>query len=125
MLRALQSILCWLTFLILCNGDWSEPVCTKNRTRKLRLWKADPHCFYCGVVTYLPPHGGGRSFPDTATLDHLDSKLSGRRGQLHHAGPRTVLACYQCNHERGLFECRELYREEHRQRSMAGMNGTL
>lgn len=79
-----------------------------SRRRRI-LWARDPHCHWCGRLTaYATPllSVGVRVPPpnDLATVDHLDSRLSGRRGQT--PGERTVLACYACNQNRGAAECR-------------------
>ena len=39
-----------------------------------------------------------------ATLDHLDSRLSGNRFERDDGQPRTVLACRLCNEKRGTEE---------------------
>lgn len=75
--------------------------------RRARLFKQDPHCFWCGVLTIWR-----REFPltpDTATVDHLYSKLHPERGQQHAIGrfeDRYVLACWKCNKARGEAEVR-------------------
>lgn len=75
----------------------------KYRAQRKRLWhEQDGRCFWCGVLTVLPPETGPKRFipqNNTATTDHLDSRLSPERGK--HAGePRRVMACYKCNQER-------------------------
>ena len=90
---------------------------SKVRERKLLLWRRDPHCHWCGVETQLAPDGSGRQFPTLATLDHLDNRLSGTRIENAYREERTVLACAQCNNERGKQACTQLYAEEHQRRS--------
>jgi hypothetical protein len=46
----------------------------------------------------------GAAFPEMATIDHLDSRLSSDRRQHHDGQPRTVLACYACNQRRSVEE---------------------
>ncbi len=79
----------------------------RTATRLIALWLAsDAKCHWCGNPTVLfvvPPKSPARvrrhgaQFPDRATIDHLDSKLSSERKQRNDQRPRTVLACYECN----------------------------
>lgn len=69
----------------------------------MKLWINDPHCYWCGVETINPigPQNGVLT-ADSATIDHIYSRLDPRRREPHHYGEtRTVLSCYACNHERG------------------------
>jgi len=80
------------------------------RRRLISLWRADRRCYWCGRETVLrvfprcakssvrPPP----SCPEQATIDHLYSRLSGKRQQTYNT-ETTVLACYECNQRR----CRE------------------
>ena len=89
----------------------------KTTWRKLKLWRRDPHCHWCGVRTVLPTDNSGRQFATLATLDHLDNRLSKDRVKNKHHTERTVLACAACNSERGRLACTHMYKEEHRLRS--------
>lgn len=75
----------------------------KYRAQRKRLWQEqDRRCFWCGTLTVLPPDGAPKRFipqDDTATTDHLDSRLSPERGK-HPGELRRVMACYKCNQER-------------------------
>lgn len=82
----------------------------QRQTRRLRrLYAEDPHCRFCGVLTWLP-HSPGCDAEATrarrrtmATLEHLDSRWSGRRGSFANMNvPRTTLACHGCNQARAL-----------------------
>ena len=82
-----------------------------------RLWKKNPHCRYCGVVTILPQHvikgRDGlhrlRHFPDNmATIDHLRSRLDPERGNHIPSERRYILSCNKCNNKRGKKEVSEL-----------------
>lgn len=69
--------------------------------RRLRMFKRNPHCFWCGVEVVL--FGGG---PNLATIDHLYSRLHPLRASKHASGHDRanvlhVLACTACNSERG------------------------
>lgn len=80
----------------------SEQARLRKRLEKLHRQRGGK-CHWCGCVTLLRARGDktpNRSVD--ATIDHLDSRLSGRRGQVE--GERTVLACYQCNNDRGVAE---------------------
>lgn len=78
-----------------------------NRNRGLgiraRLFRADPRCFWCGRKTEL---NAAHASPAQATVDHLYSRLHPQRLMRHNqaGGVLHVLACYQCNHERGTCE---------------------
>lgn len=79
----------------------------KNRVhrRKLKLFREQNGCcMYCKVPMLLR----FKAFPDgtpspeyLATLEHLDHRLSGNRGVGGGTIPRTGLACYKCNTEKG------------------------
>ena len=75
----------------------------KHEYRK-RLWQErDGLCHWCGIKTVLPPSGRIlRHQPaNLATIDHLDDRLSERRGCFEGwEGRRTVLSCFRCNQAR-------------------------
>jgi hypothetical protein len=74
------------------------------RSRKLWLWKNNPHCHWCGVLTVMVtrtpkmkpkiPFG-----PNEATLDHLYPMRDPRRASIKDKR-NTVLACNRCNQRR-------------------------
>lgn len=70
---------------------------------RARLYKQNPYCYYCGVLTVLIDF---KTFPKNtlfpknyATLEHLYDKLSGLRK--HNVETPKVIACAKCNHKRG------------------------
>jgi hypothetical protein len=67
-----------------------------------RLFRADPHCFWCGTLTRLGQVNG----PIQATIDHLYSRLHPERVDRYREqkGVLHVLACAACNGERGVCE---------------------
>ena len=70
------------------------------RRRLIRLWHDDPTCYWCGNSTVLIiSQEGFPGFPRRATIDHLNSRLSGKRN-CNGSVPQTVLACYACNQHR-------------------------
>ena len=82
------------------------PSASKIRARRNKLWRLRGGlCHWCGIKTVLPqflPKGRGTQPGHMATLDHLDDRLSGRRGSFTGKGvERTVLSCLKCNSERG------------------------
>lgn len=85
---------------------------TPNGNRRRNLWKADPHCHWCGIETVSLTHEEtkGKLPPlNMATLDHLHSRLDPARLEAVKPGEcRTVLACWKCNHERGREEQKRL-----------------
>lgn len=73
---------------------------------RIRLFRADPHCFWCGCAVELTaPHGT----PNLATVDHLYSRFHPERKAIHNQRDRPlhVLACHACNNERGVCEQRQ------------------
>jgi hypothetical protein len=62
--------------------------------RRQLLFKADPRCHWCARRTYLKP---GANKQLLATVDHLRTRISGRRSR---DTGKTVLACHQCNQAR-------------------------
>ena len=83
-----------------------------NRARRLILWNRNPICHWCGVHTLLISQDKKAKASDNmATVDHLDSRLSGNRKSPRKGEERTVLSCYKCNHHRGSLECKKLFRK--------------
>jgi hypothetical protein len=87
-----------------------------NNSRRARLWLVEPHCAYCGVETIWWEGAGGSKPHDAATLEHLDSVLSGRRRESQ-GEPRSTIACNRCNYLGGLAEERALPIEVKRRRA--------
>lgn len=80
-----------------------------NKKRKLKLWSENPHCHWCGCLTVL----ANTHVENQATVDHLYSRYNPARYlDRGHDEPTTVLACYKCNHERGVKETASRPREE-------------
>ena len=70
-----------------------------RKAKRLRLWKKNPHCYYCGIATVLYPYSGDNKepIPDNAvTLEHLDSRYNPMRGR-RRGERRIVIACHKCN----------------------------
>ena len=69
---------------------------------RLRLFRANPHCFWCGQLTR---YGAVRD-PRQTTVDHLYSRLHPERASRYREqkGVLHVLACAACNNERGVCE---------------------
>lgn len=61
-------------------------------------------------------YGPGRIPRNAATIEHLDNKESGRRGQFMHDNKlRKAVACARCNNKRGnrewkLLDCWDFWR---------------
>lgn len=80
----------------------------RNRYVRSDLFRKDPHCFWCGVLTVEQVEP---LLPNSATLEHLypsrhpfrrkknRQKVGFARNALLY-----VLACWQCNKERGYKE---------------------
>lgn len=98
---------------------------SRHRTKKLlraRMWRANPHCYWCGVETVLiEGHHGQQKPSNMATIDHLYSRLH----PLRHTQPRRggggerrlVLACDECNQRRARAEEQRLSMDEKHRRS--------
>lgn len=70
-----------------------------------RLFRIDPHCFWCGRTVFLNvPH----ATPTLATVDHLYSRLHPQRLNKYReqSGVLHVLACHECNSYRSVCEQR-------------------
>ena len=93
-----------------------------NRTLKLKLFKENDKCYYCGcklVLTNISNIKSGQSLPDNAaTIEHLISRLEPSRFVKKKKGTRRkVLACYKCNHSKSILETLCLSRKEVLERS--------
>lgn len=81
------------------------------KRRRTRLWKQDKRCYYCGIETVLPENFLSKSGrlkvtpKNLATIEHLRSRLNPHRTEKNKGNEiRRVLACWQCNQERGAQE---------------------
>lgn len=86
--------------------------------KRQRLWKENPHCCYCGVVTiFLPAHIKGLQLTQDerhrlATIDHIRPRHHPDR--LKRPEPDEVLqvlSCWKCNNERDRRELAEKPKE--------------
>lgn len=77
-----------------------------NTASRQRLFRHNPHCFWCGKLTMLSVEV--RLKHDTATVDHLYSRLHPNRKVARQGRGRLVLACNQCNKDRSNAETRGL-----------------
>lgn len=84
------------------------------RLQRIRLWKEDPHCYHCGLLTELPPKKAHlKNKPHYATIDHLYSRYDPRRyAPMVGKEKRRVLACFACNQKRSIQETAALPKEE-------------
>lgn len=90
-----------------------------TRRRRHNLWRKDPHCYWCGVVTVEVVVAKFEKPPDNlATLDHLHSRYDPRRGATH--GVASVLSCLRCNNEREVAETAQRPLDDLRFRSQMG-----
>lgn len=70
-----------------------------NKELRRQLFDADPKCHWCGRETVWTELPGGKLPPNAATLDHLYTRYEMEtRASM---GNPFVLACNQCNHDRG------------------------
>jgi hypothetical protein len=81
---------------------------TYYHQRRQQLMAKDPHCYWCGKEVIYFKTNGGRVPNNFATIDHLYSKLSGKRFDPKRKQKTLVLACYKCNQERARKEDIEL-----------------
>ena len=77
---------------------------SEKRQRKRMYIEQGGKCYYCGQMMYFYELKRGETAPDDmATIEHLDSRLSGERGN-HQGEFRRVMACLKCNNARGKEE---------------------
>lgn len=81
------------------------------KKQRTRMWRANPHCENCGVLTVLPEDcpgwqakGDGSTFlkkvpANMATIQHKYDKLHPLRNVIRPNERRHFLWCYKCNHE--------------------------
>lgn len=77
------------------------------RKRKEKLWREkNGKCYWCNRDTVIPPSNANlRCKPETATIDHLRTKLMKNRKQPNYTNEeRTVLSCFECNQVRGILD---------------------
>lgn len=77
-----------------------------KRNLRFRLWIKNPHCYWCGKKTILPPPGRIRNhsqYPDNETsIEHLNNRLDENRKSPNNTyEQRIVIACRECNWVRG------------------------
>ena len=86
-----------------------------NKFRKQRraLWLKDPHCYWCGVRTFLPSRvGKSPKAKNEATIDHLRPRHHpGRLEPAKNQEVRRVLSCWECNNKRDQVETAALPKE--------------
>jgi hypothetical protein len=72
----------------------------RSRRALIALWKRwEGRCYWCDCETYIYPDNGHK---DQATKDHLRDRYNVTRWDVGVAGEeRIVLACFECNQERG------------------------
>src|SRR5688572_27785009 len=104
------------------------PNSSKFRKQLLQMWNENPHCHWCGKFTTLEGRTENKLTSETATLDHLYSRLDPRRKEINRTmEKRRLLACYECNQRR----CREemdavkAEREKRRVLSSLGIQNTF
>ena len=69
-----------------------------NRNKKLKLWRIDPRCHYCGVKTIVIELQSGDTVPDNlATINHIHKREDGVCDCMR---KEVVLSCYRCGQER-------------------------
>lgn len=91
--------------------------------RKIALWDRQRGlCFWCGRQTVLTVGLSSQRAAGIATIDHLRCKyLPDRREPTCDPNEeRTVMACYKCNHTRGVLVEATVPIDERRRRSGRG-----
>lgn len=87
-----------------------------KRNRRRILFERSPQCYWCGCEVIWVEQSGGQLPHNAATLDHLYDKLNEKRGIYLDNKERTVLACSQCNWQRGQDSLLKLSVKERRLR---------
>lgn len=76
---------------------------SKLRRARFRMWlKQEKRCYYCARRTFLPQRGQD-PHKQTATFDHI---IPLSEGGAYSPTQNTVVACHQCNNERGTRDAR-------------------
>jgi len=91
-----------------------------NRELKLKLFKENDKCYYCGrkMILTNEPNLRGKPHPLMCTIEHLVSRFHIHRWVKKKPGQRRkVLACYKCNHDKSVLETLCLSRAEVLKRS--------
>jgi hypothetical protein len=70
------------------------------KNRRLNLWKRNPHCYWCGK----------RLKWEKTTIDHLNSRVAGKKRPRINGVETTVLSCRPCNQSRAYAELNSLPR---------------
>lgn len=93
---------------------------SRNKIVRKRLFKKDPHCYYCGIETkeysdiaHRDLRQGEKYPDDMATLEHLYDRYTYKR--YIEVGAK-VLACYKCNVKRANQRNRSFPKSFHNQR---------
>ena len=98
------------------------PSSSKLKKQLLKMWNEDPHCHWCGRLTTLKGRNEPKLLPETATLDHLYSRLDPRRKAVNRTmEKRRLLACYGCNQRRSHEETTASNAEKERRRILSAL----
>jgi len=104
-------------------SDW------KRKRRRAALWRQQQgKCHWCGEAMmhwndWYAQHRdakGGWQPPRLATIDHLRDRFDPTRQIPARGSQRLVLACRQCNHQRGVESQRQQPLEELQRRAKRG-----
>jgi hypothetical protein len=94
----------------------------KLKKQLLKMWNENPHCHWCGRMTTLEGRDENKLNPETATLDHLYSRLDPRRKEVNRTmEKRRLLACYECNQRRCHEEITASNTEKERRRILSAL----
>lgn len=90
-----------------------------KKKRKFNLFKADPHCYWCGIEVKIYNVQRHQKHPDDeATVDHLVSRYyPEKRKNPEKNERRLVLSCRKCNMDRAEEEKKKIPIEEIRKMS--------
>lgn len=116
-----------LSALVLRKGVTAMKHKGKHRRRRLlHLWEVNQCCHWCKRLTLLIFRGSLTNknplayLPNEAVMDHLYSRLDGRRRQIKDETEVTVLSCWECNNKRGALEESQRPLEELHKRAREG-----
>jgi hypothetical protein len=94
----------------------------KLRKQLLKMWNENPHCHWCGKLTTIDGRKENKQTAETATLDHLYSRLDPRRREVNRTmEKRRLLACYECNQRRCREEMNAVRAERERRRILSAL----
>lgn len=71
---------------------------------KRRLWKRDPHCFWCKKLTLEKGWPLGKVPDNASTIDHILNRIFAETNEQYRSAANCVLSCNKCNQDKSVRE---------------------